>query len=93
MNACVTNGSCERCPAEMGAELLLHVHICDAGADVDPIAVTLVLSDTSVPNPKVEEDMTFKVKNKALGAIQTVGRFIIMFCIYVGFLCVIKLTF
>ena len=58
-----------------------------------PIAVTLVLSGTSVPNPKVEEDMTFKVENKALGAIQTVGRFVIMFCIYVGFLCVIKLTF
>merc|ERR1719440_1634753 len=31
------------------------------------IAVTLVLSGTSEPNPKVEGDMTFKVENKALG--------------------------
>merc|ERR1719247_3759679 len=53
------------------------------------IAVTLVLSGTSEPNPKVEGDMTFKVENKALGAILSVGRYLIMFCIYVGFSCVI----
>ena len=32
--------------------------------------------------------MTFKVENKALGAILSVGRYLIMFCIYVGFSCV-----
>ena len=57
------------------------------------IAVTLVLSGASVPNPKVEEDMTFKVENKALGAILSVGRYLIMFCIYVGFSCVIHSIF
>ena len=33
--------------------------------------------------------MTFKVENKALGAILSFGRYVIMFCIYVGFACVI----
>ena len=31
--------------------------------------------------------MTFKVENKALDAILSVGRYLIMFCIYVGFSC------
>merc|ERR1719271_830380 len=57
------------------------------------VAVTLVLSGTSEPNPKVEGDMTFKVENKALGAILSVGRYLIMFCIYVGFTCVIYSIF
>ena len=33
--------------------------------------------------------MTFKVKNQALGTNRSVGRYIIMFCIYVGFSCFI----
>ena len=53
------------------------------------IVVTLVLSGTSVPNPKMEDDMTFKGENKALGAILSVGRYLIMFCMHVGFTCVI----
>merc|ERR1719235_799736 len=57
------------------------------------IAVTLVLSGTSEPNPKVEGDMTFKVENKALGACLSVGRYLIMFCIYIGFTCVIYSIF
>merc|ERR1719265_41912 len=57
------------------------------------IAVTLVLSGTSEPNPKVEGDMTFKVENKALGTILSVGRYLIMFCIYIGFTCVIYSIF
>merc|ERR1719313_1041684 len=57
------------------------------------IAVTLVLSGTSEPNPKVEGDMTFKVENKALGACLSVARYLIMFCIYIGFTCVIYSVF
>jgi hypothetical protein len=57
------------------------------------IAVTLVLSGTSVPNKDVEGDMTFTVDNKPLGVILSVGRYIIMFCIYVGFTCVIYSIF
>merc|ERR1711865_249927 len=57
------------------------------------IAVTLVLSGKSVPNPKVEGDMTFTVENNVLGAILSVGRYLIMFCIYVGFTCVIYSVF
>jgi len=57
------------------------------------IAVTLVLSGTSVPNKDVEGDITFKVENQTLGAILSVGRYIIMFCIYVGFTCVIYSVF
>jgi hypothetical protein len=57
------------------------------------IAVTLVLSGTSEPNPKVEGDMTFKVENKGLGACLSVGRYLIMFCIYIGFTCVIYSVF
>jgi hypothetical protein len=57
------------------------------------IAVTLVLSGTSTPNKDVEGDMTFTVENKALGGILSVGRYIIMFCIYVGFSCVIYSIF
>jgi len=57
------------------------------------IAVTLVLSGTSTPNKDVEGDMVFKVENKALGGILSVGRYIIMFCIYVGFSCVVYSIF
>ena len=57
------------------------------------IAVTLVLSGTSEPNPKVVGHMTFKVENKALVAFLSVGCFLIMFCIYVGFSCVIYSLF
>jgi len=57
------------------------------------IAVTLVLSGSSEPSKEVEGDMTFKVENKALGAILSVGRYLIMFCIYIGFTCVIYSIF
>jgi septal ring factor EnvC (AmiA/AmiB activator) len=57
------------------------------------IAVTLVLSGTADTKQKVEGDVVFKVENKALGAILTVGRYLIMFCIYVGFSCVIYSIF
>ena len=57
------------------------------------ITFTLVLSGTSEPNPKVAGDMTFKVESKALGAILSFGRYVIMFCIYVGFACVIHSVF
>jgi len=57
------------------------------------IAVTLVLSGTSVPNKEVEGDMTFTVENTVLGGILSVGRYLIMFCIYIGFTCVIYSVF
>ena len=57
------------------------------------ITFTLVLSGTSEPDPKVAGDMTFKVENKALGAILLFGRYVIMVCFYVGFACVIHSIF
>jgi hypothetical protein len=57
------------------------------------VAVTLVLSGTSTPNKDVEGDMVFKVENKALGTVLSIGRYVIMFCIYVGFSCVIYSIF
>jgi len=58
------------------------------------IAVTLVLDGKSEPNKNgVEGDMTFTVENKILGSILSVGRYLIMFCIYVGFTCVIYSVF
>jgi len=56
------------------------------------IAVTLVLSGTAKKG-EVEGEMVYSVENKALGAILSVGRYIIMFCIYVGFTCVIYSVF
>merc|ERR1719453_797817 len=57
------------------------------------IAVTLVLSGTSEVNKKVEGDMVFKVENKTLGIVLSVARYLIMFCIYIGFTCVIYSVF
>merc|ERR1719183_1211843 len=37
--------------------------------------------------------MTFKVENKALGGCLSVGRYLIMFCIYIGFTCVVYSVF
>merc|ERR1719420_10756 len=56
------------------------------------IAVTLVLSG-SAEKGEVEGEMVYKVENKALGTCLSVGRYIIMFCIYVGFTCVIYSVF
>jgi hypothetical protein len=57
------------------------------------IAVTLVLSGTAEAGKEVEGDMVYKVENKGLGGILSVGRYIIMFCIYIGFSCVIYSIF
>jgi len=38
---------------------------------------------------KTEGDMEYTVENKTLGTALTVARYIIMFCIYIGFSCVI----
>ena len=48
------------------------------------ITFTPVLSGTTEPNVKVVGDMTSKVEYKALGAILSFERYLIMFCIYVG---------
>ena len=52
------------------------------------IAVTLMVSGTAEKG-MVEGEMVYKVENKVLDSILTVGRYIVMFCIYVGFICVI----
>jgi len=56
------------------------------------IAIPLVLQGSVAPG-KTEGDMVYTVDNKALGSILTVGRYIIMICIYVGFSCVIYSIF
>merc|ERR1719440_1935314 len=58
------------------------------------IAIPLVMNGTAEVNKDgAEGDMTFKVENKALGACLSVGRYLIMFCIYIGFTCVIYSIF
>jgi len=42
---------------------------------------------------KAEGDMEYTVENKTLGSILTIARFAIMFCIYIGFSCVIYSVF
>ena len=49
-------------------------------------AIPLVLNG-SVKKGKAEGDMEYSIENKALGRILSFGRYIIMFCIYVGFSC------
>jgi len=56
------------------------------------IAVPLVLQGKVVKG-KNEGDMEHTVENKGLGGIFTVVRYLIMFCIYVGFTCVIYSVF
>merc|ERR1719240_2565086 len=57
------------------------------------IAVPLVHGG-SVKKGKVEGDMEYEgVSNPALGMILTVGRWIIMVCIYIGVACVIYSVF
>jgi len=56
------------------------------------IAIPLVMNGT-VKQGEAEGDMVYKVENKALGSILTVGRYLIMICIYVGFCCVIYSIF
>jgi len=56
------------------------------------IAIPLVLQGTVAPG-KTEGDMEYTVENKAFGGILSVGRYVIMICIYVGFTCVIYSIF
>jgi len=56
------------------------------------IAVPLVLQG-SVKKGKAEGDMEYEVPNKGIGAILSIGRYIVMICIYVGFTCVIYSVF
>jgi len=56
------------------------------------IAVPLVMQG-SVAQGKTEGDMEYTVENKGIGAILSVGRYIIMICIYIGFSCVIYSVF
>jgi len=60
------------------------------------IAVPLVLGGTAkVPEGGAEGDMHYEVTGSgaALGGVLAVGRYLIMFCIYIGFTCVIYSVF
>jgi len=52
------------------------------------IAIPLVMQG-EVKKGKVEGDMEYTVENKLLGTVLTLGRYAIMICIYIGFMCVI----
>merc|ERR1719217_1822818 len=56
------------------------------------MAVPLVLQG-EVKIGRTEGDMEYEVENKALGALLIAARFTIMFCIYIGFSCVIYSIF
>jgi hypothetical protein len=56
------------------------------------IAVPLVLQG-GVKQGKTEGDMEYTVENQGIGMILSIGRYIIMICIYVGFTCVIYSVF
>jgi len=64
--------------------LLLQTCLC--------IAIPLVVGGT-VEKGEQEGDMVYKVDNPTLATILVVVRFCIMFCIYVGFTCVIYSIF
>jgi len=52
------------------------------------VAIPLVLQG-EVKVGKTEGDMEYTVENKLLGTVLTIGRYAIMLCIYIGFMCVI----
>jgi hypothetical protein len=52
------------------------------------VAVPLVLQGEAKVG-KCEGDMEYTVENKLFGTILAIGRYVMMFCIYVGFSCVI----
>merc|ERR1719388_289911 len=52
------------------------------------VAIPVVLGGKAKPG-KVEGDMEFEVNNTGIAGIMTAVRFIITFCIYIGFSCVI----
>ena len=73
----------------MGAEVPLYVNICDPRLGTDLCRCDAGLVGKSELNPKIDGDIIFKVENKALDAILSVGRYMIMFCICIGSSCVI----
>jgi len=56
------------------------------------IAVTLVLSGKAEVG-QTQGEMVFTVENKGLGGLLSAMRYVIMFCIYIGFSCVIYSVF
>merc|ERR1719299_369781 len=56
------------------------------------VAVPLVLQG-EVKAGKVEGDMEYEVENKAFGTLLTIGRYIMMICLYIGAGCVIYSIF
>merc|ERR1719263_1715319 len=52
------------------------------------VAVPLVLQGEAKVG-KCEGDMEYTVENKLFGTVLAIGRYVMMFCIYVGFSCVI----
>merc|ERR1719313_1253348 len=52
------------------------------------VLVPVVLQGEVKPG-KVEGDMEYTIENKLFGTILSIGRYVMMICIYVGFSCVI----
>jgi hypothetical protein len=52
------------------------------------VAVPIILQG-EVKAGKTEGDMEYTVENKTFGAVLAIARYVIMFCIYIGFSCVI----
>jgi hypothetical protein len=52
------------------------------------VAVPLVMQGEVKPG-KLEGDMEYTVENKLLGTVLSIGRYVMMICIYIGFSCVI----
>merc|ERR1719301_503062 len=59
-----------------------------AGQVILSLVVPLVMNG-QVRVGNSEGDMEYTVENKMLGSALTIARYIIMFCIYIGFCCVI----
>merc|ERR1719218_302991 len=56
------------------------------------VAIPVVLGGSAKPG-KVEGEMEYEVNNMGIGGVMTAVRFLITFCIYIGFSCVIYSIF
>merc|ERR1719197_1317600 len=57
------------------------------------VTVPLVLGGSVKKGDKGEGDVEYEVNNSGLGAVLAVARWIIMFCVYIGIVCVIWSVF
>merc|ERR1719387_1227057 len=57
------------------------------------VAVPLILGGSVKKGDKGEGDVEYDVNNKGLGSVFAIARWIIMFCVYIGIICVIWSVF